>query len=146
MIIILQAYRFFKSNKLKNSWQNIILAMHASVLLKSLNDVGNCESLDLFYSETDWRGRCGWLHNHTFYKAKQNIIIILHRATSWEAPSITWKQIWHKKRSSDSQLWKSYIVVTSTKIRTKDLSCQDKKANAKTFLERDHFRYRPICS
>ena len=43
----------------------------------------NCESLDLFYSETDWRGRCSWLHNHTFYKAKQNIIIILHRATSY---------------------------------------------------------------
>ena len=57
----------------------------------------NCESLDLFYSEMDWRGHFVWVHNHTFYKAKQNIIIISHRATSWEAPSITSKQIRHKK-------------------------------------------------
>ena len=34
-------------------------------------------------------------HNHTFYKAKQNIL--LRRATSREAPSITSKQIRHKK-------------------------------------------------
>ena len=54
----------------------------------------NCESLDLFYSETDWMS---WFHNHTLYKAKQKLILILLSVTSWEVPSITSKLIWHKK-------------------------------------------------
>ena len=54
----------------------------------------NCESLALFYSETDCRG---WFHNCTLYKSKQKLILILLSVTSWEAPTIASKPIRHKK-------------------------------------------------
>ena len=64
--------------------------------------------LIFYYSEMDCRGYCSWLHNHTFYKAKSKFHTE-RLADRRHLSLFTFKQICHKKRSSESQLPLTYL-------------------------------------